>query len=113
MTQRRDGTGPRPISRILQDVLREVGLSDRLAERGLLDGWVDIVGPEIAAHSRAVDVRDGVLIIDADHGAWRQELSLLIPEIIKKFNAAYGEDAVQEVRWLHSPARNRKSQDGS
>ena len=113
MTQRRDHKGPRPISGILRDVLKECGLSERIRERDLIDGWTAMVGPEIAAHSRAVDIQDGVLVIDADHGAWRQELSLLIPEIIRKFNAAYGDGAVREVRWLRSPARNRKNVDGS
>jgi predicted nucleic acid-binding Zn ribbon protein len=111
MSSRRERTSPKPISGILRDVLESCGLSGRMDERSLLQNWSDIVGPEIAAHSRAVDIQDGELIIDADHGAWRQELSLLIPEIIKKFNAAYGEGAVKEVRWLNRPGRNRKSMD--
>ena len=109
MATGRDRTGPKPISGILRDVLESCGLNNRMQERSLLLHWLDVVGPEIASHSRAVDIRDGVLIIDADHGAWRQELGLLIPQIIQKFNAMYGEDAVREVQWLHRPGRNRKS----
>ncbi len=112
MTTGRERTGPKPISGILQDVLESCGLNNRLEERSLLLNWQEVVGPEIAAHSRAVDIRDGVLIIDADHGAWRQELSLLIPQLIQKFNAMYGAGAVKEVQWLHRPGRNRKSKNG-
>ena len=111
MTSRRDRTGPRPISGILQDVLKSCGLRERVEERSLLTNWSDVVGPEIARHSRAVDIQEGVLIIDADHGAWRQELALLVPQIIKKFNAMYGQDTVKEVRWLNRPGPNRKSMD--
>lgn len=111
MSNRRDRRGPQPVSGILEQVLESCGLSDRLKERSLLLEWSDVVGPEIAAHSRAVDIRDGELIIDADHGAWKQELSMLIPRIIEKFNEAYGAGAVKEVRWLNRPGNNRKSQD--
>ena len=109
MTSRRARTSPRPISGILREVLKSCGLRNRMEERSLLLNWREVVGAEIAEHSRAVDIRDGVLVIDADHGAWRQELGLLIPQIIQKFNAAYGEDAVKEVQWLHHAGRNRKS----
>ncbi len=112
MTANQNRRGPRPISGILQDVLKSCGLDNRLEERSLLLNWNEVVGPGLAAHSRAVDIRDGVLVIDADHGAWRQELSLLIPQLIQKFNARYGEGSVKEVQWLHHPGRNRKSKNG-
>ncbi|MBU8869732.1 MAG: DUF721 domain-containing protein [Gemmatimonadales bacterium] len=112
MATGRERTGPRPISGILRDVLKACGLGNRMEERSLLLKWDEVVGPEIAAHSRAVDILDGVLVIDADHGVWRQELCLLIPQITKKFNATYGEGAVKEVQWLHRPGRNRKSKNG-
>ena len=38
-----------------------------------------------------MDLQDGVLILEADHGAWRQELTMLMPEIIEKFNALCGD----------------------
>jgi predicted nucleic acid-binding Zn ribbon protein len=109
MADRRDRTGPQPIAGILRDVLDSCGLNDRIQERELLVDWAGIVGPEIAAHSRAVDIREGVLYLDADHGMWRQELTLLLPEILKKLNAKYGEGAVTEVRWQRPIPSPRKT----
>ncbi len=109
MADRRDRTGPKPISGILRDVLDSCGLQGRMQERELLLAWSEIVGPETAAHSRAVDIRESVLYLDADHGVWRQELTLLLPEIIKKFNIKYGEGAVTEVRWQRSIPSPRKT----
>ncbi|MEZ4461774.1 MAG: DUF721 domain-containing protein [bacterium] len=108
MPGRRDHPGPQPVSRILEGVLRASGLQDRLEERAALLGWREIVGAEIAAHSRAVDLADGVLTLEADHGAWRQELTMLIPEIIRKFNARYGEGTVATVQWRERPRRGRR-----
>ena len=108
MNRRGDNTGPQPVSSILNAVLRECGLSERLEERNPLMSWREVVGDEIAQHSRAVDISDGTLIVEADHGAWRQELTLLVPMIIKKFNALFGEGTVTEIRWRNQPGQSRK-----
>ncbi|HPF69362.1 MAG TPA: DUF721 domain-containing protein [Candidatus Krumholzibacteria bacterium] len=108
MGRRRDNPGPQPLARILEGVLRDSGLQDRLQERGALLGWREIVGRDIADHSRAVDLVDGVLILEADHGAWRQELTMLIPEIIGRFNARYGAGTVTSIQWVDRPRRARR-----
>ncbi|HOX26831.1 MAG TPA: DUF721 domain-containing protein [Candidatus Krumholzibacteria bacterium] len=102
MSQRDRKEGPVPLGRILDGVLAECGLSDRLAERSLLDAWATIVGERVAAHVRAVDLRERVLYLAADHGAWRQEVSLLAPQIRAACNARFGENAVTEIRWARS-----------
>jgi predicted nucleic acid-binding Zn ribbon protein len=108
MTNRRDKSGPQPLSRILPEVLRECGLDDRLEERSPILHWRRIVGEDIAAHSQAVDLHDGVLVLEADHGAWRQEVTMLIPMIKDKFNALFGEGTVTDIQWRDRPARGRK-----
>jgi predicted nucleic acid-binding Zn ribbon protein len=100
--------GPLPVSRLIEGALRQFGLHDRLEERAALLRWREIVGDEIAGHSRAVDLVDGVLVLEADHGAWRQELTMLVPMIIEKFNAMFGEGTVTDVQWRDRPHRGRK-----
>ena len=108
MNRRGDKTGPQPISGILKTVLQQCGLDERLKQRGPLDAWPEVVGKEIAQHSKAVDIKDGVLTLEADHGAWRQELTLLLPMVINKFNALFGEGTVTEIRWRNQPGQSRK-----
>jgi len=55
-------SGPQPVSRIIADALRRYGLDERMEERTALMRWREIVGDDIAAHSRAVDLCDGVLV---------------------------------------------------
>lgn len=100
--------GPQPISRILETVLQRYGLHERLEERAVLLKWRDVVGEKIAGHSRAVDLEDGVLYIEADHGAWRHEVTMLIPMIMEKFNAMCGEGTVKEIQWRNRSALSRK-----
>jgi len=107
----RKNEGPQPISRLIEGALRQYGLHERLTERTALLKWPEIVGEEIAAHSRAVDLVDGVLVLDADHGAWRQELTLLMPMIVTKYNELCGEGTVREIQWRNRPLRGRKRTD--
>jgi predicted nucleic acid-binding Zn ribbon protein len=99
MSRKDRNQGPVRLDRILDGVLAECGLSDRLAERSLLEVWPQIVGERLSRHVRAVDLRDGVLLLSADHGAWRQEVTLLLPQIQAGCNRRFGEGTVREIRW--------------
>jgi predicted nucleic acid-binding Zn ribbon protein len=101
MTDARGKGRPTAVGDILPAALEAAGLGRRFAERSVLDDWAQVAGERVAAHSRAVDLRDGVLVLDADHGAWRQELTLLFPAIARKYNERHGEGTVREIRWLH------------
>lgn len=100
--------GPQPLSSILPDALRQVGLDERLEERAPLLRWAEIAGQEIGRHTRAVDLQDGELVLEADHGAWRQEVTMLAPAIIEKFNAIFGAGTVTALRWRERSARQRR-----
>jgi predicted nucleic acid-binding Zn ribbon protein len=88
------------IDRILDGVLEDCGLDQRLAERDLLTAWSELVGDRLAAHVRAVDFREGVLYLDADHGAWRQEVTLLLPQIRQRCGERFGTEAITDIRWI-------------
>jgi predicted nucleic acid-binding Zn ribbon protein len=109
MPGRRDRRGPQPVSRILVEALRASGLAERLEERAPLLGWAEIAGEEMAHHTWAVDLQDGVLVLEADHGAWRQEVTMLVPEIIDKYNARFGAGTVTEIRWRERAGRTRRA----
>ena len=79
-------------------------------QRRTLDAWDAVVGREIAAHARAVDLENGVLTLQADHGAWRQELTLLMPQIMERFNSRFGPGTVTEIQWAR-PATDRRTRD--
>ncbi|MDD5718113.1 MAG: DUF721 domain-containing protein [Candidatus Krumholzibacteria bacterium] len=91
--------GPLRLGNILDGVLADCGIDGRISERSLLSAWGEIVGERVARHVQAVDLRDGVLLLAAAHAAWRQEVSLLLPEIVAACNARCGAGTVREVRW--------------
>lgn len=101
---------PEPLAKLLEEVLATTGLGERLRERRVIAAWPEIVGDEIAEHVRAVDIADGELLVSAAHGAWRQEITLLAPQIIDRFNTLFGEDTVRELRW-HRGLTDRRRPD--
>jgi len=100
-------TGPQPIANILEGALRQYGLHERFTERSVLSRWSEIVGEEVAAHSQAIDIENGVLILAAEHGAWRHELTMLMPMIIEKFNKLCGPETVTKIQWRDRPTHQR------
>ena len=105
MNDKRRKSKPERVDAIIESVLGGTGLADRARERSVLEVWAEIVGDKAAAHTRAVDIADGVLTLEADHAAWRQELTLLFPAIIEKYNARHGEGTVREIRWTRGGTR--------
>ena len=114
MTRHERRGSPISLERVLDGVLRECGLDDRLAQRRALEAWESIVGSAIATHARAIDLADGVLTIQADHGAWRQEITLLLPQIVARFNGRYGPGTVTSIQWARAATvrRYRDNPDG-
>ena len=60
--------------------------------RGYVDffqSWDKIVGVDLAAHSDAVDIRNGALIIEVDHPGWMQRLHMQRERILKTLQSKY------------------------
>lgn len=105
MNDKKPKRGPEKISGILDSVLEQSGINRRSSERRILDDWEEIVGEGIAGNSRPVDIHDGVLYLEAGHPAWKQELNMLMPEIIEKVNKVYGPGTVKAIKWTHGGTR--------
>lgn len=59
---------------ILQRVLRDLGLEDRIEEARLRDRWADVVGDAIASRCRPGRISDGILFIEVENNVWMQEM---------------------------------------
>ena len=84
---------------LLKQVIGDSPLRPGLTRQEALSSWAEIVGAEIARHSEAVALEDGVLLVRTEGSVWAQELSLLKPRIQESLNARLGEDSVKEIRF--------------
>jgi len=97
---------------VLRRLLASTGLENRLRERRVLEEWARIVGEQVARFSRPVDIADGVLTLEADSAVWRQELTLMAPLIVQRYNEICGEGAVREIRWSRRRTRTARDANG-
>ncbi len=60
--------------------------------------WHTIVGPDAAAHSRVIDIRNGAVVVGVDHPAWIQRMHLQRDKTVKVINRQFPD---LRVRYIH------------
>lgn len=77
---------------------QELGLAEPLVFTRLVDAWAELVGENIAAHSRVRAVRNGVIEVVVDSPAWASEFRYLESELVARASRLVGEGVVGSVR---------------
>ncbi len=89
-----------PVSDVLASVLKQAGLTDRVAQASVIPEWPSLVGSQIAAVTEPLLLqRDGTLVVTVRTNAWMNELSLLEPELLKSLNRDPSRPPVTKLRW--------------
>ena len=89
-----------PVSDVLASVLKQAGLTDRVAQAAVIPEWPRLVGSQIAAVTEPVLLQqDGTLVVMVRTHAWMNELSLLEPELLKSLNRDTSRPPVIKLRW--------------
>jgi predicted nucleic acid-binding Zn ribbon protein len=92
---------PTRVSEAVAGYLKRAGLAERVAQADVVLAWPVLVGERIAKHARAESITaDGTLFVEVRSAAWRQELSLMTPEIIARINAGRRTGRVEKIRWV-------------
>jgi predicted nucleic acid-binding Zn ribbon protein len=64
------------IGDLLKEYMRERGWLAANPYQPLFEQWAKVAGESLARHTRLVDVRNGILLVDVDHPGWLQILQL-------------------------------------
>ena len=94
---------PKALADLLQEYLPGSALAEGLHTQEVLGSWPGIVGEEIAKHSQAVGIENGILIVRVESSVWAQELNLLRPQIVRRLQERLGEE-LRDIRF-HSRTR--------
>jgi predicted nucleic acid-binding Zn ribbon protein len=57
----------------------------------LFSGWSELVGEQLASHTKPLSLRDGTLVVAVDDPAWASQLRWLEGDLTKQLGAALGE----------------------
>lgn len=86
-----------PLGPTLSAVARQYGLDAKLLEYRLGRRWPEIVGDQVAAHTRPDAVRYRKLYLIAENSVWLQQLTFLKPSLLEKINAATGGPILSDI----------------
>jgi len=92
---------PTKLGELLTGYLKSAGLAERLEQAAVVEAWPRLVGDRIAEVAVPESVgADGTLFVRVQSSAWRQELSLMTPEVLALVNANRTSGRVKRIRWL-------------
>lgn len=76
-----------------------LGIKKKYNEQSITLHWREIAGEEIYAHSRAVSLNRGVLLVVVDNSVWCHHLAISKSDIINKLNSYAGEKLIIDIRF--------------
>jgi predicted nucleic acid-binding Zn ribbon protein len=89
---------PQLLGQAIGGLLGQHGWQQRVAVGSVFGRWAEIVGPDLAAHTRPDSFADGELAVVADSTAWATQVRLLAPQLIRRLAAELGDGTVRRVK---------------
>ncbi len=90
----------RAVGQTIEEVMRQLGLEERVTEFQILSAWKEIVGEWFALHTCPERIRDGVLYVRVVQSSVHIELDRnWKPTIVKKLKARFGAGRVRDIRF--------------
>lgn len=94
---------PEPIGAAITGLVSSRGWREAAAAGSLAGRWAQIVGADLAAHTRPEGLAGGELTVSADSTAWATQLRLLAAQLVGRLNTELGHGTVVRVR-VRGPA---------
>ena len=98
---------PQPLNAAIQGLLHDQGWQAAAAVGSVFGRWPQIVGADLAAHTRPERLTDGELLVIADSTAWATQVRLLAGTLIRRLNSELGSGTVTKVR-VRGPEQPRR-----
>jgi predicted nucleic acid-binding Zn ribbon protein len=98
---------PQPLSAAFDGLLADQGWQTEAAVGSVFGRWDQLVGPDVAAHTRPERFSDGELVVIADSAAWATQMRLLTSAVLRRLNTELGHGTVTRVV-VRGPAPPRR-----
>ncbi len=105
--RRRRRDDPQPLNSAIDGLLDQQGWRLAAATGSVFARWAQIVGPDLAAHTRPDGLSGGELTVIADSTAWATQVRLLAAQLVRRLNAELGDGTVLRVK-VRGPAAPRQ-----
>ena len=109
------GSGPGPLPRmaitdeqarsvgtLMEGVLKDLGIADRVRDAQALLAWEEIAGPRLAERARAIRVHRGKLELAVPSGVWRTHLSFSKQQLLQRLNTLLGRTVIRDLVFVNA-----------
>jgi len=98
---------PQPLTTAIHGLLGDQGWQTAAAVGSVFGRWPQIVGADLAAHTRPDRFTDGELLVIADSTAWATQVRLLAATLVRRLNTELGDGTVTRVK-VRGPEQPRR-----
>ena len=88
------------VGNILWKLLRKKGYETVIKEEQIKERWKEIVGDAIGGKTEVSEVKNKCVFVKVKTAAWKNELTFLKPEILKKINDFTGIPVVKDIIFI-------------
>ncbi|MCI0522752.1 MAG: DUF721 domain-containing protein [Bacteroidales bacterium] len=81
----------------LEELIKEYRLAPKLKEASVINIWENVTGRAIAARTKKIYIREGVLHIYLSSAVVKNELMMLRESLMQQINSKAGEDVVTQI----------------
>jgi len=99
---------PQRLGQAIGGLLDQHGWQQRAAIGSVFGRWAEIVGPDLATHTRPDSFADGELTVTADSTAWATQVRLLAPQLVRRLAAELGDGTIRRVKVRGPEAPRRR-----
>lgn len=85
------------LSELIMNYLDKVGLFEQSKVLEVYSSWASIVGEKQAAHSKLIDIKHRMAVIEVDHPGWSQQILLNKKYILRNFQKRYPQLDVKNI----------------
>ena len=78
--------------------LKRMGVLEQSRQLDIYTRWHELVGADVAKHSRPVKFRQGNLTVAVSSPTWMQQLTMLKPTLLKTLQDALGPALVKDIQ---------------
>lgn len=93
------GRKVKPVNEVIDQILRELDLDERLCADAVVAEWQQLVGSFIASHSRPEGLKRGVLTVRVVQPTVRYALEGEKPGILRRLQERFGSRKIRQLRF--------------
>lgn len=87
------------IGDVVGKVMEQIRFGKASEAEALNSSWIRAVGNNGLKHSKPVDIKEGILIINVDSSGWIHKFSMDKPAILSKMSKELGNDVIKDIKF--------------